>query len=202
MPDGGIEIDLAIMFADLRGSTSMAEKLEPSAFAEILNRFYRLTIEILAPHRAIIDKMIGDEVMAFFTPMGSHNHRASAVMAGVELMRRFPEILPDEAVPRLGIGLNAGNAFVGKVGEDTVTDFTALGDTINTASRLQAEAEAGEIMINEELFESAASEFLNAEQRVLKLRGREEPMSVRVLRVNVDRYRDRSGCRPGQTAGC
>ena len=181
MPDGGIEVDVAIMFADLRGSTSLGEQMEPSAFAGLLNRFYSVAIDVLAPHRAIIDKMIGDEVMAFFVAMGGEDYRASAVAAAAELMRRFPEVLPEEDTPRLGIGLHAGLAYVGKVGEGEVSDLTALGDTINAGARLQAEAKAGEIIMSEELYESVAAAFPDLERRVLQLRGREEPMAVRVL---------------------
>ena len=116
LPGLGVEVDVAIMFADLRGSTSLGEQIEPAAFAELLNRFYRVAIEVLAPHRAVIDKMIGDEVMAFFVAFGSDNYKMSAVKAASELMRCFPEVMPEEEVPRLGIGLNAGLAFEGKVG--------------------------------------------------------------------------------------
>jgi len=181
LPDGGIETDVAIMFADFRGSTAMAERLEPSAFAEILNRFYRVAIEVLAPHRAIIDKMIGDEVMAFFTAMGSNTYRAAAVEAAVDLMERFPEVLPEEDIPRLGIGVHAGPAFVGKVGDSEVKDFTALGDTINTAARLQAKAAAGEIVLSDEIFSAVAPNYPNAERRVLQLKGKEAPIEARVL---------------------
>lgn len=187
MPEGGVEIDVAIMFADLRGSTSLAERMAPRDFAELLNRFYRIAIEVLAPHRAVIDKMIGDEVMAFFVAMGSEHYRASAVTAAAELMRRFPEVLPDEPTPRLGIGLNAGLAYVGKVGEGEVNDFTALGDTINVAARLQAEAKAGEIIMSEALYGSVVEGYPDLEQRVLQLRGRHEPMEVRVLRPDTGR---------------
>ena len=181
LPDGGLEVDVAIMFADLRGSTSLGEQMEPTAFADLLNRFYRVAIDVLSPHRAIIDKMIGDEVMAFFVSLGSEQYRASAVAAATELMRRFSEVLPEEETPRLGIGLHAGLAYVGKVGEGEVSDFTALGDTINAAARLQAEAKAGEIIMSEQLYESVAAAYPDLERRVLQLRGREEPMAVRIL---------------------
>ena len=181
MPDGGLEVDVAIMFADVRGSTALGEQLEPRAFAELLNRFYRVAIDVLSPYRAIIDKMIGDEVMAFFVAMGSEDYRKRAVAAATELMRRFPEVLPEEETPRLGIGLHAGLAFVGKVGEGEVSDLTALGDTINVGARLQAEAKAGEIIISEDLYGSVASNYPDLERRVLQLRGRREPMAVRVL---------------------
>ena len=180
MPDGGIEVDVAIMFADFRGSTSMAEKMEPTAFAEILNRFYRIAIAVLSPRRAIIDKMIGDEVMAFFTQMGSYNHRAAAVESSLTYAR-FPEVMPGEKVPRLGIGVHAGPAFVGKVGDGEIQDFTALGDTINTAARLQAKAKAGEVILSQEIYPEIAAEYPDARQRSLRLRGREEPIAVRVL---------------------
>ena len=181
MPDGGIEVDVAIMFADVRGSTALGEQLEPQAFAELLNRFYRVAIDVLSPHRAIIDKMIGDEVMAFFVSMGSDNYRNNAVAAATELMRRFPEVLPEEGTPRLGIGLNAGLAYVGKVGAGEVSDLTALGDTINVGARLQAEAKAGEIIMSEDLYQSVASDYPDVERRVLQLRGRQEPIAVRLL---------------------
>ena len=185
LPDGGLEVDVAIMFADLRGSTALAEKLEPQAFAEILNRFYRVAIEVLSVHRAIIDKMIGDEVMALFVSLGSDDYRSKAVVAAAELMRRFPEVLPDEETPRLGIGLNAGLAFVGKVGEGEVSDFTALGDTINAGARLQAEAKAGQIIMSEDLYQSVAVMYPDLERRVVHLRGREEPMTIRTLNTGV-----------------
>ncbi len=187
LPDGGIEVDVAIMFADFRGSTSLGEQMAPAAFAELLNRFYRIAIEVLAPHRAIIDKMIGDEVMAFFVAMGRPNYRASAVAAATDLMRRFPEVLPEEPTPHLGIGLNAGLAYVGKVGKDEVNDFTALGDTINVAARLQAEAKAGEIIMSEELYRSVAENYPDLARRVLQLRGRQKPMDVRVLSADTGR---------------
>ncbi len=185
MPDGGLEVDLAIMFADIRGSTSLGERLEPRAFAELVNRFYRVAIDVLSPHRAIIDKMIGDEVMAFFVSLGSENYRNNAVAAATELMRRFPEVLPEEETPRLGIGLHAGLAFVGTVGEGEVSDLTALGDTINVGARLQAEAKAGEIIMSEDLYQSVASDHPGLERRVLHLRGREEPMTVRILKAGA-----------------
>ena len=181
LPDGGLEVDVAIMFADLRGSTALGEQLEPQAFAELLNRFYRVAIDVLSPYRAVIDKMIGDEVMAFFVSLGSENYRSNAVAAATDLMRRFPEVLPEEETPRLGIGLHAGLAFVGKVGEGDVSDLTALGDTINVGARLQAEAKAGEIIMSEDLYQSVASDYPDLERRVLQLRGRQEPMAVRVL---------------------
>ncbi len=181
LPDGGAEVDIAVMFADFRDSTALGEHMDPAAFAGLLNRFYKVAIDVLAPHRAIIDKLIGDEVMAFFVPMGTKDARSAAVAAAVELMGRFSEVLPEEATPRLGIGLNAGLAFVGKVGEGEVADVTALGDTVNAAARLQGEAKAGEIVMSEDIYQAVAVGYPSLESRVVQLRGREAPMDVRVL---------------------
>ena len=104
--------------------------------------------------------------------------------SAVELMHRFPEVIPEEQVPRLGIGLNAGLAYVGKVGEGEVSDFTALGDTVNTASRLQNEAKPGEIIVSDELYQAAEINHHNIEERILHFRGRKQPVAVRVLKFD------------------
>jgi adenylate cyclase len=185
LPEGGVETDVAVLFADLRGSTSVAEQMEPKAFAELVNRYYDLAVEVLAPHRAIIDKMIGDEVMALFTPMGSHSHRAGAVEAAVELVQRFPEIVAHGEVRGLGVGVNAGTAFVGRVNVGGAEDFTALGDTVNVAARLQGLAEAGQVVLGQELCESEGDGLPSMERRVVELRGRAEPMNVGVITVEA-----------------
>jgi adenylate cyclase len=183
LPDGGIETDIAVLFADLRGSTGIAEQMTPAAYASLLTGYYDLAIEVLAPHRAIIDKMIGDEVMALFTRMGSHDHRASAITAAVELARRFPELMPEADLPGLGVGVNAGTAFVGKVGLGGDADLTALGDTVNVAARLQGLAQAGQVVLGEELLDAAAVDRPDLERRVVELRGRSEPMTIGVINV-------------------
>lgn len=183
LPDGGIETEIAVLFADLRGSTSIAERMEPKAFAALLNRYYDLAIDVLTPHRAIIDKMIGDEVMALFTKMGSHDHRAAAVAAAVELVDRFPEVMPPDEAPGVGVGVNAGTAYVGKVGVAEENDFTALGDTVNVAARLQALAKAGQVVVGDTLCGSARPEHAQLETRVVELRGRAERMTIGVINV-------------------
>lgn len=183
LPVGGAEVDVAVLFADVRGSTALAEKLGPKAFADTLNRFYRLATEILISHNAMIDKMVGDEVMALFIPsLCSFQHQRRAAESASALIKAIVNVRVGDAPLPVGIGVHAGLAFVGKVGTEAVHDFTALGDTVNTAARLQAEAAAGEVVLSEVLYQAAPELFPQADHRSVSLRGKAEPMEVRVYR--------------------
>lgn len=183
LPPGGAEVDIAILFADIRGSTGLGERLGPGAFASLLNRFYKAATDSLLPHNAIIDKMIGDEVMALFGPMFP-DYRNNAVLAAESLMKAVGYGGAGEPWLPLGIGVHAGIAFVGRIGSGEVHDFTALGDTVNTTARLQQEAKAGEILVSDALYQDVADRYPGLEQRTLSLRGRDEPVAVRVLRLS------------------
>lgn len=184
LPPGGAEIDIAVLFADMRGSTALGETMAPAAFANMLNRFYRAATSTLLRHDAFIDKLIGDEVMALFIPVivGSE-YRARAVDSALSLLAAVGYA---DGAPwlELGISVHSGVAFVGNVGSSDIGDFTALGDTVNTAARLQSFASPGEVIVSEEVFGSVAARFPDAEQRVLEIRGKAEPLKARVLSVS------------------
>ena len=129
-----------MIFADVRGSTSLAEQVGPAEFAGLMNRFYAVAMNALIPQRAVIDKMIGDEVMAFFAPAFQKDAQAAAMKAAVGILRGVGYGSGREPWLAVGIGINSGQAYVGKVGTGEVNDFTALGDTVNTAARLQGHA--------------------------------------------------------------
>jgi adenylate cyclase len=178
-----------VLFADIRGSTTIAEHMEPSAYAALLNRFYHVASEVLVRHDAIVDKLIGDEVMALFIPgvCGAGYKRlaaeaAVALLAGVGYRNGAKVWMP------VGAAVNSGVSYVGNVGGEGTVDFTAVGDTVNAAARLASAAAAGEILLNEAVFAAVADKFPAQESRTMQLRGREAPVSVRVLR------------RPGATA--
>lgn len=176
-------MDIAVLFADVRGSTGLGERLPPSAFAALMNRFYHTATEVLLAHDAVIDKLVGDEVMALFIPgFCGPEYRRIAAQAGEGLVKAMGYGGPSEPWLPLGVGVHAGLAFVGNVGGAGVTDFTALGDTVNTAARLQGEAREGEVVLSETIYQAAAESYPDLEQRVLTLRGRAEPLAVRVLR--------------------
>ena len=183
MPSGGGEIDTAILFADIRGSTALGEKLGSLEFANLLKQYYKIAVDVLVPKRAVIDKMIGDEVMALFLPLAGTDYRRVAVESAIELQQAVARADWPGDTPKVGIGINAGEAFIGRIGGTDKTDFTALGDTVNVAARLQSEAGPGELVLNEELFTESSDLIENAEPRTISVRGRQEPVEVRVARI-------------------
>jgi adenylate cyclase len=182
LPPGGAEVDIAVLFADVRGSTALAQHLTPSAYAALLNRFYHAATEALIKHDAIIDKLIGDEVMALFIPgICGPDYRRKAAEAAGSLLDAVGYGGPAEPLLPIGVAAHSGLTYVGNVGSDVV-DFTALGDTVNTAARLASAAAAGEILLGEEVYASAFDHCRNQEQRIITVRGKEAPMTVRVWR--------------------
>ena len=178
---GGAEIELTLLFADIRGSTGLAESMDPASFHRLMGRFYQETTKVLVSHDAVVDKFVGDEVVALFIPaLTGPGHAARAVEAAREMLKVTGQ--GDEAGPwaPLGIGIHTGPAYVGTVG-DTVTDFTALGDTVNVTARLASAAAAGEILVSTDACAQADLPS-DLETRHLTLRGRQQPLDVRVLR--------------------
>ena len=179
---GGAEIELSMLFADVRGSTGLAETMGPGEFQNLLGRFYRAATNNLVARDGIIDKFVGDEVVALFLPvLAGHDHAAHAIEAAKDLFRATGHGTETGPWIPLGAGVHTGLAYVGTVG-DTVTDFTALGDSVNVTARLASAAAAGEILVSA-VSATAAALDPGLESRTLTLRGRAEPLDVRVLRV-------------------
>ena len=183
LPAGGAEVHIGVLFADVRGSTTVAEGQSASEFAALLNRFYATATDVLVRRDAIVDKLIGDEVMALFVPgFAGQDYLRQAAEAGADLLRAVG--YGSDAGPWLdiGVGVNAGVAFVGNVG-DKVMDFTALGDTVNVAARLQSRAASGELILAEEVQAACEDLFPDGESRTLELKGREVPVTAFASRV-------------------
>jgi adenylate cyclase len=177
LPPGGIEIDIGVVFADVRASTSLAEHSGATEFARRLNDFYATATDVLIAHDAIIDKLIGDEVMALFIPgIAGPDYRRKAALGALGLASKVAD-LP------VGVAVTAGTAFVGNVGSGTVLDFTALGDAVNVGARLQAAASPGEVVLSSELYRLVSDEFPGARSDRLVVRGRTEPVDVDILKV-------------------
>jgi adenylate cyclase len=177
LPRGGAEVDIGVLFADVRGSTALGERSSATTFAELLNRFYEAATAVLLRHDAVIDKLIGDELMAFFPPgLCGRDYRRHAVEAALEILRTVGYGTPEGPWLALGVGVNAGQAYVGNVGGDWVTDFTALGDTVNVASRLQAQAAGGELVVAEGVCEDLPHLIAGARLETVEIRGRGEPL--------------------------
>jgi len=183
LPLGGAEVDIAVLFADVRGSTATAEQLGPGAFAAWMNRFYHAATEILVRYDAVIDKLVGDAVMALFIPgICGREYPLRAAEAALALAREVGD--PGGHTPHLplGVAVNSGLAYVGNVGGENAVDFTALGDTVNATARLAASAAAGEVLLGEAVYAAIAERYPDLEIRSLTLRGREAPITVRVAR--------------------
>lgn len=181
-PAGGAEVDVAVLFADMRGSTAIGTKLASAEYATLLNRFYREASRVLLGGASWIDKVVGDEVMALYVPSMGPDYRARAVHAGVKLLEAFGYRKGERPWLQVGVGVNAGPAFVGKVGAEGVQQVTALGDTVNVAARMQSQAAPGELLVSLDLYAVVAEEYAVAEQRALLVKGHDEPVEVRVLR--------------------
>ncbi len=151
-----------------------------------MNRFYEVATNVLIHTDAFIDKLVGDEVMALYLPLfaGAH-HARSAVQAAQELLHATGYGNSDGPWLPVGIGVHTGVAYVGTVSgaEGTVTDITALGDTVNTAARLASKARSGEALISEAAYLAAGLNLSELEPRELELKGKSAPVSVRVLRA-------------------
>jgi adenylate cyclase len=181
LPVGGAEIDVAVLFADVRGSTALGESAGASEFAELLNRFYATATEVLLRHDGLIDKLIGDEAMALFIPgVAGPDYRRRALAAALELLRSVGYGSPSGPWLPLGVGLNAGTAYVGNVGS-AVVDFTALGDTVNVAARLQSKAASGQLVVAHDLLEDLDEQLPEARREGLDVQGRGEPVSALIL---------------------
>jgi adenylate cyclase len=177
---GGAEIELSMLFADIRGSTGLAETMGAAPFRQAMNRFYRVATGVLLAHDAIVDKFVGDEVVALFIPALAADHAAAAVEAARGLLTATGHGTPGGPWAPLGIGVHSGPAYVGTIG-DTVTDFTALGDSVNVTARLASAAAAGEILVSADAARRAGLDP-SLETRRLVLRGRAQELDVRVLR--------------------
>ena len=162
------------MFVDIRGYTSLVEQMEPAAVAVRLNHFYEIATQAIFRHDGTLDKLVGDEVMAFFgAPLHWQDHSKRAVTAALEILRDVTA-LPEQDRLEIGIGISSGPAFVGNVGGKDFTDYTVLGDTVNVAARLQGAAAPSEILLAQETFDPVASQFPKATRRELELKGKTE----------------------------
>jgi adenylate cyclase len=180
MPQGGAEVDIAVLFADIRGSTSLGERAQSEHYAELLNRFYAAATDVLLRHDGLIDKLIGDEAMALFIPgVAGPDYRRKSVLAAMDVLRAVGYGSPEGPWLRVGIGVNAGRAYVGNVGS-AVVDFTALGDPVNVAARLQGAAAAGQAVVAESLHTELDTLLPGARRDVVEVRGREAPVAVLV----------------------
>lgn len=181
-PDGGFETEVGVLFADVRGFTALAEGLPPAEVGELMDRFYRVSSKTLFGHDAIVDKLVGDAVVAlFWPPIVDGDPCVRMVDAAEQLLDGVGH--GDGGPPwlELGVGIDFGNAYMGNLGGESVRDWTALGDVVNTASRLQAAARGGQIVMSERVYTAVPERFPDADPVELPLKGKAEPVAARVV---------------------
>jgi adenylate cyclase len=182
-PLGGAEMEVGMLFADVRGFTTMAERMAPDEVAALLNRFYAAASRVLT-RSAILDKMVGDEVMALYLPpLLDEGWEDDIVRDAVELLAAVGYGTPEGPWLPLGVGLDVGLAFVGNVGSGEVKDFTALGDVVNTAARLQSVAAAGQAVLSEVLHARLAQPPAGAVATEVALKGKTGLQRARIVDV-------------------
>jgi len=182
----GAESEMSMLFADIRGSTPLAETMTPTEFKELIDRFYSETTHILAHSLAVIDKLVGDEVSAYYVPnFAGENFALRAVQAAQGVLRATGHASPEGPWAPTGVGIHTGRAYFGAVSSaDGLVELTALGDAVNTASRLAAQAAAGEIVISVDTAKKAGIDTGNLEKRTLVLKGKSAPMDAWVMCVS------------------
>ncbi len=181
--------NIAVLFVDIRGFTAMSEKMPAEAVVEILNRYLTLTANSIHKYRGTLDKFIGDAVMAFWNaPKEQETPVLLACQAAVEMIERSHEFCADikkefGASIAIGVGVHWGRAVVGNIGMKSRMDYTAIGDTVNTASRLESNAEGGQILISravaDALGDYGKTEKLNKD---IVLKGKEKGFEILILK--------------------
>lgn len=185
---GGAEVELTLLFADIRGSTALADSMTPRAYRQLVNRFFQTATEVFVDSDAIIDQLVGDEVIGLYLPgfAGPH-HAARAIAAGRTLIRATGHDGSHLPWVPIGIGIHTGIALVGSVGSpQSFIDFTATGDAMNVCARLAAAAGKGEVLVSESAQRQAHMPSEGVETRIIPLKGKREPLQVFVLRGDVE----------------
>ena len=179
-------VEVTVVFVDVRGLTSLSEQLPPMEVAARLNRFYGLAAQLVFDLDGTLDKLIGDQVMAFFgAPFRPADHHHRGVQTTVQIVSGLERIVEDPSSLRVGAGVATGQVFMGNVGEGEVRDFTVIGDPVNTAARLQGAANPGEVLVAEETYQQVAHQFPDAEHLTLELKGKAGEVAIRVLRPGI-----------------
>ena len=184
-PPGGMTMPAGVLFADLGGFTARFDRGDPQEASKVLRRFYECAEDVLFP-RAVIDKLIGDEVMALYLPtlkrdFGREEVPALMLEHARGLLRAVGYGSGEQPFVEMGIGLDFGEAFVGNIGQRALYDFTAVGDVVNTASRLQGQAAGGEIIVSERVASGLPDQVGTRVE--LELKGKSQPETA--YRVSV-----------------
>lgn len=179
---GGVSQTITILFADIRGFTRISEHAQPERIVSLLNRYFSAMTDIIFAHGGTLDKYLGDGLMALFgAPTATPDDANNAINAAVAMQRRIIGInmeLRDEGLPEIGVGmgLHTGEVIVGYIGSERRSEYTAIGDTVNTASRLESNARGGEILISDATAKAARSRYKLQPRDPITVKNRQQPV--------------------------
>jgi len=181
---GGANCCVTVLFSDIRGFTSMSEQLSPEIVVQILNEYFADMTPIVFNHHGLLDKFMGDGMMALFgVPYPMDDAAASAVSAAIAMQRGMSRLNEDLKTLGLseiaiGIGINTGTVTVGYIGSRERTDYTAIGDAVNLAARLEKRAEAGQIIISRSTLDAIGGQFPLRPCDRIKVKGKQESVEI------------------------
>ncbi len=180
------QVHASVLFADIRGFTSMSEKLSPDAVLGLLNRYYARVTEVIDEHDGYLDKFIGDAVVVVWNaPVAQVDHASRAVRCAIEMQKAITEMNAKGAFPEIGelevgVGIATGNMVAGNVGDASrQMEYTVIGDTVNVAARLCGSAPAGEVWLNPtcaQLVDAGRTPLRSTALDALQLKGKSEPL--------------------------
>jgi adenylate cyclase len=175
---GGAEVEMSMLFADVRGSTALSEQMSPMDFSRLINRFYVDSTNAIIEEDGLVEKLAGDSVAAFW---GAGFAGPNYVQRTLNVARNMSRMMVRRRIP-VGIGVHTGIAYFGSMGAaDGLVDIAAIGDEVNLAARLASKAAAGEIIVSEQALEKAGTDGSELESRSLELKGIRGPVMVRVI---------------------
>ena len=177
---GGAEVEMSMLFVDVRGSTALSEQMTSMEFQKLINRFFVGSTKAIAEEDGLVEKLAGDAVAAFWgAGFAGRDYVARTVRAAQHISQRMLK----QKIP-VGIGVHVGLAYFGAMGSaEGLVNISAIGDEVNTAARIASKAAAGEILVSERALKAAGMEGNELEARSLELKGISAPVTVRVMRV-------------------
>ena len=179
---GGQERDITVMFADIRGFTSFSEQQSPAELVAVLNRYLAAGAEAVLDEEGTVDKFLGDAVMAWFNaPIPQPDHTLRAVRAALDLRAAVEKLhaeLPPEAHLSFGVGIHYGKAVLGWIGTEKRLEYTAIGDSVNTAKRIQENAAKNQILISKEAYERVKDDIAATPYAPLHVKGKSQVVDV------------------------
>lgn len=177
--------NVTVLFMDIRGFTRMSEKMSAEEVINVLNRYFDIATSIIFKYDGTVDKFVGDAVMALFNaPTSVKDHELKAVQAAMEIQKE----IHSWGKISVGIGINTGEAVIGNIGSKHKMDYTAIGDTVNTASRLEGQTNAGDIVISHAVYEKVRQAYETRHREMVQLKGKVKPVDIYRYKTSTEKY--------------